>query len=131
MVRDGVKPGFKRKSKSQLKSAGSMIKEAKRAVSNGNYSVAIASAREAEKLIGDAKRLAREMQNLKGRENQNSSIKTATKLVNAVNTKERKLQNLERNLDKAKSKTPVNSPSKKREIKSGKTLELELEDKDD
>jgi hypothetical protein len=108
-----------------------MIKEARRAVSNGNYSVALAAVRQAEKFIGDTKRLAREMQNLKDKEKQNSSIKTATKLVNAINAKERKLQNLERNLDKAKSKRQVNSESKKKIIKNGKTLELELEDKDE
>lgn len=131
MVRDGVKRSFRRKSRSQLKSASSMIKEARRAVSNGNYSVALAAVRQAEKFIGDTKRLAREMQNLKDKEKQNSSIKTATKLVNAINAKERKLQNLERNLDKAKSKRQVNSESKKKIIKNGKTLELELEDKDE
>ena len=131
MVRDGVKRSFRRKSRSQLKSASSMIKEARRAVSNGNYSVALAAVRQAEKFIGDTKRLAREMQNLKDMEKQNSSIKTATKLVNAINAKERKLQNLERNLDKAKSKRQVNSESKKKIIKNGKTLELELEDKDE
>ena len=131
MVRDGVKRSFRRNSRSQLKSASSMIKEAKRSVSNGNYSVALAAVRQAEKFIGDTKRLAREMQNLKDMEKQNSSIKTATKLVNAINAKERKLQNLERNLDKAKSKRQVNSESKKKIIKNGKTLELELEDKDE
>ena len=131
MVRDGVKRSFRRKSRSQLKSASSMIKEAKRAVSNGNYSVALAAVRQAEKSIGDTKILAREMQNLKDMEKQNSNIKTATKLVKAINAKDRKLKNLERNLEKVKSKRQVNSESKKKIMKKSNTIELELEDKDE
>ena len=131
MVRDGVKRSFRRKSRAQLKSASSMIKEAKRAVSNGNYSVALAAVRQAEKSIGDTKILAREMQNLKDMEKQNSNIKTATKLVKAINAKDRKLKNLERNLEKVKSKRQVNSESKKKIMKKSNTIELELEDKDE
>jgi hypothetical protein len=131
MVRDGVKRSFRRKSRSQLKSAGSMIKEARRAVSNGNYSVALAAVREAEKFIGDTKILARGMQNLKDKEKKNSNSKTTTKLEKAINAKDRKLKKLERNLEKAKSKRQVDSESKKKIIKNSKTLELELEDKDE
>lgn len=130
MVRDGVGRSFKRKSKSQLKTVGSLIKEAKRAISNGNYSMALVAELEAQKAIEDTKRLAKEMKTLKDREKQNSHVRIATKVVNAVNAKERKLQTLESNLDKAEAKTRVNNKSKKK-VKNNETVELELKNKYD
>lgn len=130
MVKDGVGRGFKKKSKSQFKSVSALMKEAKRGVSNGNYDITLAATREAEKVITGTKRLAREMRDLKKRENHNTTIKTAIKVANANNAKERKLQNLERNLDKAISKTPKNVKPKNK-TKEYKTLEVELEKEDD
>ena len=113
-----------------MKTVGSLIKEAKRAISNGNYSMALVAEREAQKAIEDTKRLAKEMKTLKDREKQNSHVRIATKVVNAANAKERKLQTLESNLVKAEAKTRVNNKSKKK-VKNNETVELELKNKYD
>ncbi len=103
MISEELRLEYENKSREELKLSISFAKDARRELNRGNFKIAMAQAMEAEKHIGDAKSLLRNLNQLTEMGRTNTNMQREIKLEEEFKDQNRQLEELEIQLAQVKS----------------------------